>query len=405
MIPRSSSVDQYEQLRNEAPHWYMDAMQLNEVVDYYEERGQHADAEQCLRLALKLHPADDDLKVKWAYILRSKGQTEEAKQIISQLPESNLDVRFFKAEVALAHFDLETAEHIFQQILTDDSEISPDWHLRTEIAECYQVEGYTAEALRMLSQIPEDSEESVRAHLMKADCYYNLHETTRAITELNIAIDRNPYDVSSWGMLAELQYESGKYAEAQEACQYALAVNPTDEKALRVSFFAYKISHDHNKALEQAAIYVKHWPNEYYLPMNAGELCVEEGRITEAIEYYGRANQNCPDEHQDRMRILADVAQAQTHQGKLEEAFRTLKCVCRYGASYYTVCVQMAGLAAEINDMQFAAERLNETLPAVQAYNTEICTLVISLMREYQMLFVLCPDITSALQNFNTSIS
>lgn len=405
MTERPSVVDQYEHYQSEVPNWYMDSMQLNEVVDYYEAHGRQTDAEQCLRLAMRLHPADEDLKVKWAYILRSKGQTEEACKLISQLPDSNIDVSFFKAEVALAHFDLEGASRIFQQMLANDSTLSPDWHLRTEIAECFQLEGYITEALATLNQIPDDSSECVRAHIMKAECYSYLHDVPNAVAELNIAIDRDPYNAATWGMLAELYYENGQFAEAQEACQYALAINPMDEKALRVSFFTYRQTKQSAKALEQAEIYVQHWPNEYYLPMNAGEVCVEEGRMKEAFSYFGRANQNCPDEHQDRMRILANVAQAQAHQGKIKEAFHTLKCVCRYGVPYHTVCVQIASLAAEINEMQYAADRLSETLPGIQACNTELCTMVISLMREYQMLFVLCPEITQALQKLNTSIS
>lgn len=405
MTPRSDAVIQYESYRNEAPHWYMDAVQLSEVVDYYENHGLHADAEQCLRHALALHPTDEDLRVKQAYILRSQGYTEEALKIINQQNEQNIDVRFFKAEVALAKFDLTTASQIFTSILSDDSTESPDWGIRIDIAECYQLEGYTSEALSMLDSIPDHTNESQRAYIMKAECFSALHQWQKAIDELNVVLDRNPYDIGCWGMLAELQYENQHYNEAQEACQYALAIDPRDEKSLRISFFAYKVTKQFEKALAQAECYIQYWPNEYYLPLNAGELCVEEGRIQEALEYFGRANRNCPDEHQDRMRIIANVAQTKVHQGKLEEAFCTLKCICKYGVPYSTVCVQMASLAAEINDMQYAADRLNETLPEINLYNTELCTMVISLMREYQMLFALCPEISKTLQKLNTSIS
>lgn len=405
MILRSSAVDQYEQYSNETPHWYMDASQLSEVIDFYEDHGQHADAEQCLRQALALHPADEDLRIKQAYILRSKGFTEEALKVVDGLNEANLDVRFFKAEVALANFEVDRAARIFDDILNDESKDSPDWRIYLDIAECYQIEGYISEALSVLSEIPVEAEESLRAHIMKAECHCTLHDNVNAITELNAALDQNPYDVGCWSMLAELQYENQQYQEAQDACQYALAINSYDEKALRISFFCYKVARQNAEALKQAAHYVEHWPNEYYLPMNAGELCVEEGMMKKALEYFGRANRNCPEEHQDRMRIVANVAQAQAHQGKLDDAFRTLKCVCRFGVPYHTVCIQMAGLAAEINEMQFAAERLNETLPEINACNTEVCTLVLTLMREYQMLYVLCPEITKSLQKLNTSIS
>lgn len=404
MIERTQAIDQYEQLTQGTPRWYMDAIELNEVVEYYEDHGMQADAEQCLRQAIALHPNDEELLVKQAYILRSKGNITQAERIISRLDQSNSNVIFFKAEEALARFDVEEAKKLFKQLLDNDSTTSPDWHLRIEIAECYLSEGYMVDARNLLLQVPSTAKEAKKAHVLMSECYYSVHDIPNAIAELNKALDLDPYDVNNWSMMAELHYESQHYAESQEACQYALAIKNDDEKALRISFFAYSVTQQIEKALQQAAIYVQHWPGEYYLPMVAGELCATEGRMQDALAYLGRANRNCPDQHQDRLRIISIVAQLQAHQGFLEESFRTLQCACTCGSQYSMVCVQMAGLAADVNKMDFAAARLNEVLPEIKTCNTELCAAVIELMRSHQLLFMLCPEITNELKKISTNI-
>lgn len=405
MTQRSTVVDKYESLALAAPQWYMDATELIDVVEYYEDHGRMPEAETCLRQALQLHPNDESLRVKQAYVLRSHGKVEEADKIVSQLPENNIDVMFYRAEEALASFRVDDATAIYDRILASDSKEHPDWQLRIEIADTYIIEGFLHEAMNVLSQIPSTAPVAKRAHILRSECLYSLHDTTGAIAELNQALDLDPYDVANWSMMAELQYESQHISEAQEACQYALAINAHDEKALRISYFAYAVNHQTTEALQVATTYVQHWPNEYYLPMNAGELCVAEGRMEEALSYLSRANRNCPDEHQDRIRIISVVAQVLAQQGKFDESFRTLQCACARGSQYNMVCVQMAGLAAEMGNLQYAAERIEEIAPELTSGNMELCTTTVRLLHDFPLLYMLCPQASRALQRFTTSIS
>lgn len=405
MIERTPVIDVYERHIKSIPSWYMDATELNEVVEYYEDHGMQVEAENCLRQALALHPNDESLLVKRAYILRSKGEIDKAEHIIATLSEQNLDVRFFRAEEALAQFNVTEASRIFNRIIDEDSKSSPDWRLRIEIAECYFSEGFINEARETVLSIPDSAKESKDAHVLLSECYFSVHDLPQAIDEMNKALDIDPYDVANWGMLAEMHYECCHYAECQDACQYALAIKNTDERALRISYFAYAVSMQIDKALQQADTYIHNWPNEYYLPMNAGELCAAEGKMIDALKYLGLANRNCPDQHQDRIRIISNVARIQAQQGYFEESFRTLKCACACGSKYNMVCIQMADLAAEMGNIPYAAERLNEVLPDIKACNTEICSAVLNIMRDYQMLFIVCPEITSTLQKISTNIS
>lgn len=274
-----------------------------------------------------------------------------------------------------------------------------------EIAECYLNEGFIDEASHILSEIPPHTQESKRAHILMAEAYFNRHDIASSLKEMDMAIDDDPYDVNSWSMLAEIHYESKHTAECQDACQYALAIDAKNEKALRISFFAYYAVHNHTKALETAQQYVSHWPDEYYIPMNAGELCMHEGMMMEALDYLGRANRNCPADHQDHLRIITLVAGIKAQQGYFEESFEVLKCACAYVSQYSMVCVQMASLAMELNNIPFASDCLNQIIGEIVPSNGELCAAVRDLFNNYQMLYLACPDVAKALRQINTSIS
>lgn len=402
MATRPVSVNQYERLSQAAPNWYMDAPELLETVEYYDSKGQHLEAEICLRQALLLHPDNESLKVKKAYFLQAQGRTEEATQLIKTLNASDIDVRFFKAEMALTRFDKAEASHIFEEILANDSQSSPDWALRIDIADCYIGEGYIADAEHVLSEIPEGVAESKRAHIMKAECMSSRQDYVGAQTELNQAIDADPYDADTWAMLGEFQYENQHIGEALEACQYALAINAHHEKALRVSFFALASQKQFEKALEQASIYIEHWPNEYYLPMHAGEFAANLARYKEAIQYLQLANRNCPENHQDRLNIIGNMAQVQTIMGRPDEAFATLQCACSCGSNYAMICVQMAVIAAASNYMAYAGDRLNE-IKDLLATNMEVRVAVQEVLQNNPLLYFSCPEVTKELQRLNTT--
>lgn len=402
MTQRQQLVEQYENLSHGVPHWYMDAPDLLSVIEYYEERGQMADAEYCLRQAMALHPQDESLQVKFAYQLRSQGKISEAESIISKLNPDLIDVLFFNAEEALARFDLPKARSLFDKILTTEGQGTPDWGLRIDVAQCYIAEGHTAQAEELLHAIPDKYKEGKTAHTLLSEIHYCRHDLSRAIQEINKAIDLDPYDVSCWSTLAELQYEDHHIAQAQEACQYALAINPRDEKALRVSFFAYLTEQKQDQALAQATKYVEYWPNEYYLPMHAAELCAATGHIEDALTFFRRANCNCPDDHQDRIRILSGVAQVMAQQGRFDQSFQTLQCTCARGTSYPMVCAQMALLAADMGNTEYACQRLREIIPYM-AHDIEVRRSVEELLRDHPLFTLICPELIAELHKLNTS--
>ena len=415
-MSRKHAVEQYERLIQSAPHWYLDVNDFLDVYEYYEDEGRLADADVCLRYALRLHPDDEMLLCKKAYALRSSGKVAEATALINRLNPDLLEVRFFKAEEALASFRVEEANKLFRDILvengggeellsasSDGESTNLDWGLNLDVAECYIAEGFWEEALYVLRNVPDNIAEAKQTHLLRAECFYNQHQFPEAIAEANAAIDSDPYAVEAWSLLAELQYESQHPAEAQEACEYALAINADDEKSLRISYFSHAILNHQDEALAVARHYVKCHPNEYYLPMNAGELSLRKGLLDEAMSFFGRANVNCHPEHPDRNRILTGVVRILARRGELQKGYHMLQRTCQRDYPPESVSVQMAAIAAEYGHLDFACQRLEEVAPLVVPANNELVANIFSLLHEYPILYQRCPSLAAALQRLNTS--
>lgn len=398
-------VDQYEKLASSVPRWYMDAGDLAEVIDYYEDNGRHLDAECCLRQALTLHPDDEMLLVKKAYALRAAGQISEADAIVARLNPELMEVRFYQAEEALAAFQVEKADEIFLRMLREDSSQSPDWILRTEIAECYLSEGFSDKAEFVLREVPDSSSEAPRSYVMRAACSYAKHDLPTALGYLKEAIRLDPYNVETWSTLAEYQYESKHTNEAQEACQYALAINANDEKSLRISYFSHLVNKEVDEALQMAARYVLICPDEYYLPLSAGEVCLNEGRIDDALTYFARAGRNCPPEHQDHLRAIDGIAQVFAAKEQWDNCFLTMKCGCNFGYDYDSVCIKVATMALEQDNVDYASKCIDKITSHIRPGNRELCTAVLDLVRHYPVILTACKGLMPALQSLNTSIS
>ena len=363
MTEKQENIQLYEKYAAKAPNWYMEPSQLLDVIEYYEDNGRHLDAEVCLRQALTLHPDDMQLLIKKAYFLKSVGRVEEADAVIAGLGDTtDIEVLFYQVERALARFDSTLAEDIFAQIVTMDDPDIPDWSLWTEMAEICLDYGYVRMALNAVGKVPRDDKNYKRACVLQGECYYQLHQVQRSVTFLNKALDIDPYDAALWGMLADIHYENRQMAQAVEACQYALAIDAKNEKALRVNFFCLLMQQKHAEAHEMALTYEKFWPGEYYVPLNDGYQLLSLGKCREAYEQYRRANMVCPNENPDKLRIVGEMAQVQLRLGMVEEAFVTMQCACSLGVGYIDVCLQMAQLAASVRQYEFATLRLREAV-------------------------------------------
>ncbi|RRD79339.1 hypothetical protein EII14_06380 [Alloprevotella sp. OH1205_COT-284] len=365
-------VRQYEQKLSEAsvPLW-MDAPDILDILDHYEQNNQYFEAEECMRLALRLHPDNPEVQIRRAYRLKNEGRWQEAVQVVESISEQDcLDVCFFWGEKALSELDFERAESFFNQGLRIERDIDAQLpldgeeepmgvsDLLLEMGELFIDYGSIARAQKYLQQITSSEPEYNRAQILLAECAFQLGDTPSAVSLLEKVLDNDPYDLDAWIMLADVSNESKNFEKCAEASNFALAIDPKNEKALRFKAVAALGLEKYDEVLEVYDNYRLLYPTDYTMALSAGEILINQRKMLEARKVLSRSNQACPNEHPDKVRILGDIATTYAAEGDFRRAHDTLLGCCSLGTSYADVLLQTAQLCFNYGEQDFGKKAL-----------------------------------------------
>lgn len=338
-----SLVSEYEEKAKTGEFFYMEALDLLDVMDYYLKEGQTEEADACLAHALRLHPSDENVLLSKAYRLKEKGNWEEAGELVRSLSDQGMrDVQLFYIEEFLAGFSTTEAEKLFLENLqsTELSELEKH-EMCISYVELLLDYDLSLRALEWLRKLPveefpllkEEYAGVTQKHYYEllSEAYFQLYQYKKSIQAQERTLDIDPYDSISWEQLADVQQAAGMYEETLDSCDYALTINANASRALR------------NKALAHAAL--KQFPqleavvkklrevetpdyNFYYL---IGNSLSNNGAYAEAAEWLRYAVRLCPVTHSDYSRILADLVRVLTLLRKDQEALDAYLCYAMAG--------------------------------------------------------------------------
>lgn len=365
-------VREYEKKVSEAPApMWMDAPDILDILDYYEQQNMYYESEQCMRLALKLHPNDPEVIVRKAYRLKNEGRWEEAAKVVAEVEnQDGLDVQFFLGEKALSELRVDDAERHFvaglkqeriideQMIINGDGEPLGDSDLLLEIAELFIDYGCVDKARKYLKLISKEAPEYPRSQMLMAECAYQLGDMQAAINKLDALIDSDPYYLDAWVMKADLHNEGKQWAECAEAADFALAIDPNHEKALRFKACAALGQNDFNGVLDIFSRYRQLYPYDYTMALSAGEILLNQRKYEEAFEVLCFSNRNCPNDNPDKIRILTDIALTYSARHDMQKAYDTLLGICSLGMTYVDVLFHAANQAFDSKEIEFGKSAL-----------------------------------------------
>lgn len=365
-------VREYEKKVSEAPApVWMDASDLLDILDYYEQQNMYYESEQCMRLALKLHPNDPEVIVRKAYRLKNEGRWDEAAKVVAEVEnQEGLDVQFFLGEKALSELRIDDAERHFiaglkheraideQMLINGDGDPLGDNDLLLEISELFIDYGCVERARKYVKLIPQDAPEYPRSQMLLAECAYQLGDMEAALKILDGILDADPYYLDAWVMKADLFNEGKRWAECAEAADFALAIEPKHEKSLRFKACAALGQNDFNGVLDVFADYRKLYPYDYTMALSAGEILLNQRKYDEAFEVLCFSNRNCPNENPDKIRILTDIALTYSARHDMQKAYDTLLGICSLGMTYVDVLFHAANQAFDSKEIDFGKSAL-----------------------------------------------
>lgn len=371
-----SLVRLFEKKMSEAPApVWMDAPDILDILDYYEQQNLYFESELCMRLALKLHPDNPEVVVRHAYRLKNEGKWEEAAKIIDTVNEQDsLDVQFFLGEKALSELRVDDAERHFvaglkheraideAMVMSGEGDPIGDSDMLLEIGELFIDYGCVERARKFLKLISPERPEYTRAQMIMAECAYQLGDMETALRKLDSIIDADPYHLDAWVMKADLLNEAKNWPACAEAADFALAIDPQCEKALRFKACAALGQNDYAGVLEVFAVYRKLYPYDYTMALSAGEILLNQRKYEEAYEVLCFSNRNCPNDNADKIRILTDIALTYSARHDMQRAYDTLLGICSLGMTYNDVLFHAASQAFDYKELEFGRSALEHFL-------------------------------------------
>lgn len=339
------ALENYEQNMNRMPSFYMDASVLLDIEEFYQKSGRIYEAERCLEFALHLHPDNDDVKISWAYHLKSQGRWQEACEVIDRVCEQgHIEVQLFRAEFLVASGDTLEALLLMEKNLAQETDplVVQDWIL--ELSALLLDYGFYVEAKVLLSKLKDRIPENKQALSLSADVNCALCAYSAAEADLSKLLDLDPYDVVAWIEQAQLQFKAEHFEQAVDACDYALAIDRDNRQAMVTKLEALFAKGDWEEGMRLARDYARSCPDDYHFEMIAAQELLKRKDYGGSVPFFSSAMRKCPIESCDRGRILLDFAKARVGLGQFDRAEALVLSASTTGREFNEVCWQYVDL-------------------------------------------------------------
>ena len=224
----------YEAAREAGSSIYMDADELTDVAEYYTMVLNNDDlANEAIELAIHLHPDAVDPLIFQARQLMLNGKTEAAKMACDQIPDQqHREVLFLRAELMVrdgkneeaVNYLLDCSDGIMEDrdyFLFDSAYIFIDYH------------DYVSAHL-LASELEKMAPKWFKTWELLADIYLGESNNEQALVNIEKMLDKDPFYIDAWNWRSEAYCGLSDYTKAFESTDFALAVDPQNERALEL---------------------------------------------------------------------------------------------------------------------------------------------------------------------------
>ncbi|MCK9311307.1 MAG: tetratricopeptide repeat protein [Bacteroidales bacterium] len=220
-------VERYERSLSEGRSGYFDVDELEEISDFYQKKGRNKESSEVVEMGLRLHPNSSILLLKRATLYLEIGEARRALQIIDRLPERNdLDANLVRAEIFMQLDRQDDALKLLHKVM--DEESIEKSSLCLDITGILVEAGMHNEALLFLQEALENDSRNIDLLFEMAYSYEQLGNTQKAILTYHHILEIDPYSGETWFNLGQACFNENLYAEAIEAYDFAIVVNPND---------------------------------------------------------------------------------------------------------------------------------------------------------------------------------
>lgn len=156
------------------------------------------------------------------------GLLEKGRETLDWLRPAGPAAVFLGAETAAQSGDLGAAERLFESIRSTYPERA---QLGYELAMVQYQAKHFVESQATLQQLTAAGTRESRVYNLLSWCHHRQNRLAEAVAAMNRAIELDPAAETNYDHLAQILIEAGRYADANEAAEKALAVAPKSSAA------------------------------------------------------------------------------------------------------------------------------------------------------------------------------
>lgn len=312
------SIRRFEEMQKKKMQFFFDAYELEEIINYYFDLNNYAQASYAAEYAINLYPESTSLLLKFAHLLIYSGKIEESLPLLEYLEKiegSNYEVYIIKGTALNLLDKTEEARINFNKAIklsTDNKDevlynigISFEDRGQFEVALDYFKEAYklNPENISILYDLAYSSE---RIGLLdESASYYNKY------------LDEDPFSENVWYNLGIVYTLLGKTAEALEAYDYAIALNENFSSSYYNKGNLLFNEERYEESLKVYMDFLSLEPQNYEIYNYIGECYIKMGQNNLAITYINKSIEIRPDSPE----AWHNIANAYANKNELTTAF------------------------------------------------------------------------------------
>ena len=213
-------LQEYEAAVTSGQSVFMDADDLADIADYYQQEERYDEAQQAIDLALELQP---DSVVALNYQIHQaidNGDYEAAEEYLSKIIDHDIpEYIYSRAEIWLAQDQVEEADNFLRKCYLD---VPPDecQDYVYDVANLYDDYDKDEKALEWLMRGKPENNEDFQELMGRTMFGLGRYDDSERI--FNELIDRDPFQKRYWNALANTQFMKEDYGAAVTSSEYAI---------------------------------------------------------------------------------------------------------------------------------------------------------------------------------------
>ena len=318
-----SILKRFEEARNEGRFAMLDSEELVDVAEYYYNNGNTALASEIIEKALSIYPGSVSpllFKARTALIENNDMQKAE---LYTEMIEDKSDLEYFymKAEIMLAGGEKQLADKYLENRYAEVDDDDKDYYAIDTAALFidYEAVDIAEKWLRRSSgtQSIEYKEQAARIFLEKGE-----YEKSKEL--YNELLDNDPYSTQYWDSLASLQFFSNNIEDSIQSSEYSIAINPNNAAALLNKANGLYNLGNYKEALKFYLRYNELCPNDENGEMLIGFCNLLLENFEQAIEHLEKAEKLSDHKSPNLIDIYKDWAFALCRLNKIDECMKIL---------------------------------------------------------------------------------